>query len=264
MPTPEPMSGGGRGRRALPADIARYVDELVAAAVEISERSAGGLAGAHVVGSLALGGYRAGLSDVDLVVVTEAPLDPDARSVLADRALAVPCPTRGLELVVYHRAALARPRVDGAYDLNVNGGPAMDARRSLDPAGDPAFWFVIDRDIARRHGRTVHGAPPAELVAAVPRDGLLDALGDGLAWAGRHAPASGSSVLNACRTWRRVERDDWASKEAAGTWALARTAHPVLVERALAARRGHAAPADGPLDARPLLDEAAAALDRAR
>jgi hypothetical protein len=72
-------------------------------------------------------------------------------------------------------------------------------------------------------------------------------------------------VLNAARSWRFAETGEWWSKEAAGEWARDRTAHPAVVEAALADRRG----GDERVrltagDVAAVLDEADAAVDRAR
>jgi predicted nucleotidyltransferase len=253
------------GPERLPADVARYLARLVDRIGAVADRDAGGIAGAHLVGSLALGGFRPGRSDVDLVVVTEGPLPPTAREAVAARALEVPCPTRGLELVVYHRDAVARPRLDAAYDVNLDGGPAMATHLSLDPADDPAFWFVVDRDIARQRGRVVSGAPPADLLAAAPRDGVLDAVLAGIEWGRAHEPTAASTVLNAARAWRFAETGEWVAKGEAGTWVRARTGHPAVVDAALAARVGDGpAPPLAAAEVAGLLDEAATHVARAR
>ncbi len=158
------------GPERMPPEVARYVKRLVERIGAVADR----VAGAHLVGSLALGGFRTGRSDVDLVVVTERPLPPRARAAAAARAGEVPCPTRGLDLVVYHRDAVARPRLDAAHDVNLDVGPGTATHLSLDPGEDPAFWFVVDRDIARLRGRVVSGAPAADLLAAAPLAPLVD------------------------------------------------------------------------------------------
>jgi Domain of unknown function (DUF4111) len=147
-------------------------------------------------------------------------------------------PVRGLELVLYPRAAVATPDRSPRFALNLNVGPRMPYRASLDPGSDPAHWFLLDLDILRAHGRTLAGPPPGDLVGPVPRRWLLEAVRDSLAWHDAHEPALKQSVLNASRGWRFAEEGVWSSKDDAGAWALARGEDPATVEAALALRHG--------------------------
>ncbi len=106
-------------------------------------------------------------------------------------------PVRGLEFVLYPRAAVASASRSPRFALNLNVGPRMPLHRSTDAAAEPTHWFVIDLAILREHGLALHGPPAHELVAPIPRRWLLDALGDGLAWHAANEPALHQSVLNA-------------------------------------------------------------------
>ena len=194
----------------------------------------------YLGGSGALGGVSATQSDVDVVAVCAAPL-PEAveRSLVARLGeLAMTWPLRGLEFVLYTRAAVADPGPVPRWELNLTVGPRMDHHLSHDPATDPPHWFVLDLDILRGHGRTLAGSPPAEVAGPIPRRRLLEALRDSLAWHGAHEPALQQSVLNACRGWRFAEEGGWSSKDEAGAWALARADDPATVTAALAVRHG--------------------------
>ena len=198
------------------------------------------LMGAWLIGSGALGGAVAEQSDVDLVAVcVHAPSAERIQqlvSALAEETMA--WPLRGLEFVLYPRAAVATPSPTPQFALNLNVGPRMPLHRSTEPAAEPAHWFVIDLAILREHGVALFGPPARELVASIPRRWLLDALGDGLAWHAANEPVLHQSVLNAARAWRYAVEGVWSSKDAAGGWALARTADPALVQTALAVRHG--------------------------
>jgi hypothetical protein len=198
------------------------------------------LVAAYLVGSGALGGVAPAQSDVDVVAVcaTEPP-EARRRAVAAAVAeLAMTWPLRGLELVLYARAALAAPDRAPRFAINLNVGPRMPYRLSLDPASEPAHWFLLDLAILRDHGRVLAGPPPGELVGPIPRRWLLEALADSMAWHQANEPALQQSVLNASRGWRFAAEGVWCSKDDAGAWALARTRDPGIVETALAARRG--------------------------
>jgi hypothetical protein len=198
------------------------------------------LVGAYLTGSGALGGVAPGVSDVDLVAVcATVPTDERRQAVIAGLSeLAMTWPLRGLELVLYTRDAVATPARRPRFEINLDVGPRMAFHLSLDPADEPAHWFLLDLAILRDHGRTLTGPPPGELVGPIPRRWLLEAVRDSLAWHQAHEPALQQSVLNASRGWRFAEEGVWSSKHDAGAWALARTDDPATVETALAIRHG--------------------------
>jgi Domain of unknown function (DUF4111) len=198
------------------------------------------LVGAWLIGSGALGGAVAESSDLDLVAVcADAPsVDLIQRLVAALTEEAMTWPVRGLEFVLYPRAAVASASRSPRFALNLNVGPRMPLRLSTNAAAEPAHWFVIDLAVLREHGLALHGPPAHELVAPIPRRWLLDALGDGLAWHAANEPALHQSVLNAGRAWRFAVKGVWSSKDAAAGWVLAQTEDPELVQASLAIRHG--------------------------
>ena len=217
--------------------------------VEACGRDAAGLLGrllgddlvaVYLGGSGALGGVAAAQSDVDLVAVcAAAPGQELRRAIVAGLGgLAMGWPMRGLEFVLYTRAAVADPAERPRFELNLNVGPRMPYHLSLDPASEPAHWFVLDLAILRDHGRPLAGPPARDLVGPIPRRRLLEALRASLAWHGAHEPALQQTVLNASRGWRFAEEGVWSSKDDAGAWALRRTDDPATVSAALAVRHG--------------------------
>ena len=198
------------------------------------------LAAVWLTGSGALGGVAPGLSDVDLVAATATDLPEDRRRALAAALaeLAMTWPLRGLEFVLYARGALATPERRPRFAVNLNAGPRMPYRLSLDPATEPAHWFLLDLAILRDHGRALAGPRPRELVGPIPRRWLLEALGDSMAWHQANEPVLHQTVLNASRGWRFAAEGVWSSKRDAGRWAMARTRDPATVEAALAIRHG--------------------------
>ena len=220
-------------------------DELVeecgrAVAGALGELLGDDLVAAWLIGSGALGGVSAVQSDVDVVAVCAAPLPEGVERALVARLdeLAMTWPLRGLELVLYTRAAVAHPVPAPCWELNLNVGRGMDHHLSRDPATDPPHWFVLDLDILRGYGRTLAGPPPAEVVGPIPRRRVLEAVRDSLRWHGEHEPNVSQSVLNACRGWRFTEEGVWSSKRDAGTWARPRTDDPGVIDAALALRAG--------------------------
>jgi RimJ/RimL family protein N-acetyltransferase len=220
-------------------------DELVedcgrAATGQLGALLGGDLVGAYLVGSGALGGVAPGQSDVDVVAVCATAPSRRRSTAMVDglAELAMTWPLRGLEFVLYTRAAVATPARRPRFELNLNVGPRMPYRVSFDPADEPAHWFLLDLDILRDHGRSLSGPPPRDLVGPIPRSWLLEAVRDSLAWHDAHEGALQQTVLNASRGWRFAEEGVWSSKDDAGAWALARTGDRATVETALALRHG--------------------------
>lgn len=85
------------------------------------------LVGVYLGGSLALGGYDPARSDVDVAVVCRGPVsDRTKREIAAAlRHDSLPCPARGLELVVYPESTVRRATRDAGYVLNLNTGRSM-------------------------------------------------------------------------------------------------------------------------------------------
>jgi hypothetical protein len=204
------------------------------------------LVGAWFVGSVALGGYVPGESDVDIVAVSRSALgearkrDVAAAIVRASEA----CPARGVEFTLYRREVAGSPPRGADFEVNANGGPRMPTAVHLDPAAEQGFWYVIDRAIAHRSGIAITGPRPRTTFADVPRRTLLEALDASMAWHRLHEKATLYSVLNACRAWRFAEEDVLGSKLEGATWARARWPDTDVIDAAVALRRGRDAPLD--------------------
>jgi hypothetical protein len=199
-----------------------------------------GLVGAWFVGSIALGGYVPGESDVDIVAVAPEGVAEDVKRAIADDLLelAPTCPARGLELTLY-RLEVATSLPEGAdFEVNVNGGPRMPTSVHLDPRSEPGFWYVLDRAIAHRCGVAITGAPAREVFADAPRQTLLGAMVESMRWHRRHERATLYSVLNACRAWRYAAEGVLGSKLDGAAWARDRWRRPELVDAAVELRQG--------------------------
>ena len=71
----------------LPAPVRACVAEHLRL---VDQRRPGLLEALHLVGSVALGEYRPGVSDIDMVAITARPLDDDDLAALADIHAAIP------------------------------------------------------------------------------------------------------------------------------------------------------------------------------
>lgn len=228
MLTPEVALFGGHVREALAGTVGT---ELV---------------GVYFVGSVALGGYVPGESDIDIAAVTSAALtDPQRQSVASAVVEAsAACPTRGLELTLYRREVAGSPPSGADFEVNANGGPRMATAVHLDATAEPGFWYVLDRAIAHRSGLVISGPPASRIFADVPRGPLLEAMYESMAWHRALETATFYSVLNACRAWRFAALDVLGSKLEGAAWARARWPDPGLIDAAVALRRGEDAPLD--------------------
>lgn len=211
-----------------------------AVAEVLGEAVGGDLVGTWFVGSVALGGFVAGQSDLDMVAVCDGALTGPQKQHVAAAIVEVSrtCPARGLEFTLYRRAVAGSPSMGAGFEVNVNGGPRMPTAIHLDPQAEPGFWYVLDRAIAHRAGVVITGPPPSEVFADVPRPTLLDGLYRSMAWHRVHEKATLYSVLNACRAWRFVDEGVLGSKLEGADWARQRWKDTAVIDAAVALRRG--------------------------
>jgi hypothetical protein len=198
------------------------------------------LRGVYAAGSFALGDFDPAASDLDVAAVCAGPLPARTKRAVVEalRQESLPCPARGLELVLYPQATVRVPTVEAGFLLNLNTGPRMDLRVDLDPSSVERHWFPIDRAIVRAAGIALVGPPAQELFAEIPRRLLVPVVRESLEWhLAAGVAADRDSVLNACRAARWLLDDVWSSKPAAGAWALERLERPEIVAAALAADR---------------------------
>jgi hypothetical protein len=204
------------------------------------------LVGVYFVGSVALGGYIPGESDVDMAAISEFALTETRKHHVASAIVeaSVTCPSRGLEFTLYRRKVAGTRPAGADFEVNANGGPRMPTAVHLDARSEPAFWYVLDRAIAHRSGVAVSGPPPRTVFADVPRSTLLEAMSESMAWHRAHEKATLYSVLNACRAWRFAEEDVLGSKLEGAAWARDRWPDTDVIDAAVSLRRGQEAGLD--------------------
>ncbi|MBT3155037.1 DUF4111 domain-containing protein [Streptomyces sp. CHD11] len=218
----------------LPQEVRPYLGELVRRTRAVCGPR---LVTVLAVGSLALGDYRHGRSDIDVTVVADDSLPRRALRELADALVhpALECPAAGLELVVYPAGFTARPSGGAGYLMDLDTGPSLPERISYDPGKASAFWYVIDRSIAHRSGLPLTGAAVRDVIAAPGRSTVLDALRSSVR---EHAEGEGHAadnrVLNGCRSVVYCRTGLWVAKRrAAGIVAASETEFRPLVTEAL-------------------------------
>src|SRR5262249_21048851 len=148
-------------------------------------------------GSAALGDYDPARSDIDILAVCAAPLDPRVPARLAGGLGrdALPCPaSAGLEFSLVTQAAALDPAPAPAFELH--GWDEHGHVRPADGRGDPDLprHFAVVRQTAI----VICGEPPTDTLRDVPRDEQLRLAADELDWAIGNAGRS-TQVLTACR-----------------------------------------------------------------
>jgi hypothetical protein len=188
--------------------VSVLVDRLVAACNAV-------LADATVIvsGSLALGGYRPGESDVDLLVVSDAGTDGLVKAV--EQAWANDGEEFDLRVVRY--AVAAQPARVPHLALGISA--YADGLKVTEDTEDEELvvWFSLCRQLGRSD---VIGPVPDEWVDEVGAAALSR-------WktTGYHPSNRELTALTACRIWRFREERVHCSKPAAAEWARERGAH---------------------------------------
>ena len=116
----------------IPEEVTRYLHAVTA---RVRDVCGDRVVGVYTTGSLALGGYRPGRSDIDVMAVVAGSPALEVRRQLAaelDHRL-LTCPAAGLEFVLYPLGTVSRPTPDAGYLLNLNTGPRVAARDEFRP-----------------------------------------------------------------------------------------------------------------------------------
>ena len=196
--------------------------------------------GVFLHGSLALGDYVPGRSDIDLLVVVERPLaDAELRAlqqlVLEHHSSA----SVAVDFRVVTRAAASSPTQAPPFELYVGLHAPEAPEIQTRVAGERDL--VAELSIVRAHGRSLAGIQPAAVVGLVPDEWVV-AYGDEILmrWQGLTDDADNAElmVLTACRIWRFATDGVYCSKARAGRWALARDSTLTAVTAALRQRAG--------------------------
>lgn len=228
----------------VPAEVADYGQRV---AESLRGVLGDDFVGAYFLGSVALGGYVPGESDVDIAALTERTVPDRLKTRIADGLLdpGLGCPARGLEFTLYRREVAMSPPEGADFEVNVNGGPRMDRCVNVDSQKQPPFWWVLDRAIAHRFGITIEGPPAGDVFFRIPRKQIVDAMVASMRWHRAHEGPTLYSVLNACRAWRYAVDDVLGSKLEGAAWARTRWRRAQLIDSAVELRHGREAGLDG-------------------
>jgi predicted nucleotidyltransferase len=203
------------------------------------------LVGVYVHGSVALGCFSPGVSDLDLIVVSRRRTSHGEKAELVE----ILAQTSGnpAELEIHF---LAQPDFepwrhptpfDFHYSDDWRAALQADLEAALARQQEPDPDLAAHIAVARRRGVAVFGPPPAEIFPEVPWEDYADALLRDLRWVsegGIREPLY--RVLSPARVWATLATKEIHSKETAAAWALERARPDMrpLLASALARYRG--------------------------
>jgi hypothetical protein len=155
----------------------------------------------YITGSSAVGAYRQGSSDIDVLVAVEGASREQLERVVRDCAHDVlPVPATKLELVVYEVGELAAPHVPPRWSLNFDTGESTH-QVDWDPATQPSHWFVLDLAFAAKHARPLLGSA---VIASPPHDAVAHAFDEMLEWFARNEPDALPTARMRADHWRKT------------------------------------------------------------
>jgi hypothetical protein len=207
----------------------------------------------YLHGSLAMGAFDAGRSDVDVLAVCGGPIPRKRSRALGEALAAIPRLPSGhdLEMTLVTEAAIRTPSAAPSFEVHVSTHEEPSVVDGHDGSGDEDL--VIQFALVRARGLALMGPKPGELFAQPDRASLIRAFLSDIEWAreqgaagweGHDRPEFASMayrVLNGARSWRYLETGDLGSKVEGAAWLERRHPDPdvhALLDGALAYQRG--------------------------
>lgn len=207
------------------------------------------LLGIYLHGSLALGGFQPGRSDIDAIVVTAQRIDLEAKRRCIELLLRIslmPCPLDIRFLVQHDLFPFQHPLL---CDLHYNETHRESYQQEL-RSGTWKDWngkaqrdpdLTVHLMVLQRYGICLSGKPIAEVFPLVPeRDFRSAIIEDIQVTQGIPLYDPISFILNACRACAYLQDGAILSKDAGGVWGLAHLPEQYqrLIHQALALYRG--------------------------
>lgn len=208
--------------------IQHQTEELLSGIVEDAKALLGeNLVGVYLHGSLVMGCFNPQKSDVDLIVVVEAPPSDAVKRAFLETVVAYNAkgPAKGVEMSVVLREACRPFAYPTPYELHFSAGHLQSWQ--ADPDAYIRRMKGVDKDLAahftmiNKRGRCLCGAPIGEVFAEVPREAYLDSLLYDVEDAVEEITAYPMYLtLNLARVLAWREAGLVLSKQEGGQWAL--------------------------------------------
>jgi Aminoglycoside adenylyltransferase, C-terminal domain len=241
-----------RGVQEVPPDQQRYLDRVL---LTLRDYLGPELVGMYLHGSLAMGAFTPGRSDVDALAVCAARLSSERSTELGEALATIPTPGSGgdLEFTLIAEGVLRAPSAAPTFEVHVSTHEEPFVVDGHDRPGDEDL--VIHFAMARARGRSLYGPEPTEMFPEPERASLMRSLGGDLEWArstgaagwqGHDLPESASmayQVLNGARILRYLETGELGSKAEGAAWLQGANPDPdthALLDAALTYQSGGA------------------------
>jgi predicted nucleotidyltransferase len=231
---------------AFDPEMQSYLDRVVST---LGDHLGSELLGVYLHGSLAMGAFHPGRSDLDVLAVCAEPLPGERRLELGRALSSIPGPG-DLEFSLVTETAARSSSAPPPFEVHVTHEKPFVVDGS-DRRGDPDL--VVHFAMVRARGRALIGPEPDQIFPEPDRAALIRAFLSDLRWAreqgaveweGHDMPELASMayrVLNAARSWRYLETGDLGSKTEGAEWLQRRNRDPTihqLLDAALAYQRG--------------------------
>jgi hypothetical protein len=222
------IGDGWREKVHAPAEVLEQIDNFAVSLCEIEQNN---LIGVYVHGSLAMGCFQLGQSDVDLLILVQEPAPPERVRAWAQQILQSSGNPALLELSVLTRAQYTPWRHPAPFTFHFSEAwrPSLLAALDAKSGYDGQQENMLDPDLAghftvtHRRGVRVAGTPIAGAVPDVPWPDYLDSILRDFTWACERAEGNPVYlVLNTCRIWAAVVAGLVLSKAEGAAWALPR------------------------------------------
>lgn len=221
-------------------------DRTEAAAVELANTCAAivgpRLTAGVLHGSLTLGDFAPGRSDIDLMLITgsDGLSGIEREQIIEAVSSAKTGAANAIDLIAVNSTVARNPTRAPACELQLARYPDELHVEDTNPADED---LAVELSMARAAGRSLTGISVAQAIGPVPDRWVKDR---GIFWLRRWLTLADDAehaelmVLTACRIWHFDTEGTYSSKPRSGKWALDRDPSLTGVTQALRRRQGEA------------------------
>lgn len=219
---------------AAPLSVSTQLDQITR---KLYESIADNMIGVYLHGSLAMGCFNPALSDIDLLVLTAAPLTEAQRRAVLTTLLALSGAPHPVEISFLHYAQMTPWRHPAPYDLHFSEMHRNYYTQILEDSAAMPPTTGVDIDLAAHftvlamRGVCLQGAPIAALPIAVPWDDYVDSLRSDFEWSAARRHSQACLCAAQCLSHSRRGQRTTGALQSRG-WALGADADTATLSRA--------------------------------